>query len=293
MAVTAPGPVVPAVSRRRELGTLSARSLLLTVLGEYVLPGGEPVWTVAIVRALALLGVAEKAARQALARAAAEGWIVSRRHGRLAQWQLSAAGRRMLSDGARRIYSFGQDGQDWDGRWLIVLVNAADLASQTRHRIRTRLAWAGFGALPGGVWVCPDPRREPEASRILDELGLAGAAMSFVARCGGIGAPNDIVARAWDLRAVERGYAEFIDTFAVLRPAGEDETLTAQTLLVHEWRRFPFLDPGLPRELLPPAWPGARAAALFSSRHARWQADAGRCWTRLAAGQATTPRRLP
>jgi len=288
--VTAPGPV-PAVSRRRELGTSSARSLLLTVLGEYVLPGGEPVWTVAVVRALALLGVAEKAARQALARAAAEGWVGSRRHGRLAQWQLTAAGQRLLTDGARRIYAFGQDGQAWDGRWLIVLVNAADLASQTRHRIRTRLSWAGFGALPGGVWVCPDPRREPEASRILDELGLAGAAMSFVASHGGIGAPQDIVARAWDLRAVERGYAEFIGTFTALRPAGDEEVLTAQTLLVHEWRRFPFLDPGLPRDLLPPAWPGADAAALFRSRHAMWQAGAARCWTRLAAGQAITPGR--
>jgi phenylacetic acid degradation operon negative regulatory protein len=283
MAVIAPDPV-PAVSRRRELGLSSARSLLLTVLGEFVRPAGQPVWTGTLVSALSLLGVAEKAARQALARTAAEGWITSSRHGRLARWRLTDAGRRLLTDGAQRIYSFGPDGPAWDGRWLIVLVNAPELSTQTRHRVRTRLAWAGFGALPGGVWVSPDPRREPEAGRILDELGLAGACVSFIASFGGIGAQEDIVSRAWDLRAVERRYEAFIATFASLEPATDQETLTAQTMLVHEWRRFPFLDPRLPRDLLPPGWLGAEAAELFGARHAQWRDAAGRCWARLAAG---------
>jgi phenylacetic acid degradation operon negative regulatory protein len=281
MAVIAPDPV-PAVSRRRELGLSSARSLLLTVLGEYVLPAGEPVWTGTLVSVLSLLGVGEKAARQALARTAAEGWISSSRHGRLARWRLTDAGRRLLTDGAQRIYSFGQDGASWDGRWLIVLVNAPDLSSQTRHRIRTRLAWAGFGALTAGVWVSPDPRREAEASRIMDELGLAGTGMSFVASFGGIGAQADIVAQAWDLRELERRYREFIAAFGPAEPAGDEETLSAQTMLVHEWRRFPFLDPGLPGDLLPPGWPGPEAAALFRLRHSRWKPVATRCWTQLA-----------
>jgi phenylacetic acid degradation operon negative regulatory protein len=272
-----------ALIRRRQVGPSSARSLLLTVLGEYVLPGREPVWTGALVRALGLAGIAEKAARQALARTAAEDWITSSRHGRLARWQLTDAGRRLLTDGAERIYSFGQDGPAWDGRWLIVLV-PANCTSHTRHRIRTRLTWAGFGALPGGVWVCPDPGRESEAGLILAGLGLADASMSFTARHGSIGAQQDIVSRAWDLSAVEARYGGFIAEFAGLRPVTDSETLTAQTLLVHEWRRFPFLDPRLPRDLLPAGWPGGDAAKLFSARHAAWKDGAHRCWTRLAAG---------
>jgi len=277
---------VAVMRRRRELRQPSARSLLLTVLGEYVLPGGEPVWTATLVRVLALLGVAEKAARQALARSAAEGWITSRRHGRLAMWELTDAGRRLLTEGARRIYTFGQDGPDWDGRWLVLLTGAPEAGREDRHRARTQLTWAGFGALPGGVWVSPDPGREQEASRILDELGLAGKAMSFIASYGGIGAPADVVALAWDLRAVEARYEQFIDTFTPVEPADAAQTLTAQTLLVHEWRRFPFLDPRLPRDLLPPGWLGAEAAGLFAARHARWRDGAGRCWTQLSAGSA-------
>jgi len=272
-----------ALPRRREIGPSTARSLLLTVLGEYVLPGGEPVWTGTLVASLGLFGVAEKAARQALARTADEGWIASTKHGRLARWQLTQAGRTLLSEGAQRIYSFGQDGATWDGRWLIVLVPASERSSQARHRIRTRLTWAGFGALPGGIWISPDPGREHEASRIVEELGLAGAAMSFTARYGSVGAEQDLVARAWDLTVVEARYEEFIAEFATLKPVTDAETLTAQTLLVHEWRRFPFLDPRLPRDLLPAGWPGADAAALFSARHAQWSEAAHRCWNRLAA----------
>ena len=272
--------LAPALVRRRALGQPSARSLLLTVLGEYVRPAGLPVWTAALVRSLALLGVAEKAARQALARTAAEGWIASARRGRATQWELTAAGQRLLTDGARRIYSLGPDAAPWHGRWLVLLAGQPEAG--LRHQLRTRLSWAGFGALPGGVWISPDPGREPEAARILDELGLAGTAISFVAGQGGIGARHDLVARAWDLRAVQSRYRDFLRAFAALEPLTDADALAAQTMLVHEWRRFPFLDPGLPRDLLPPGWPGAEAAALFRTRHELWREGAVRCWTRLA-----------
>ncbi|MDQ0988928.1 hypothetical protein [Streptomyces sp. V3I7] len=97
----------PALSRRREVGEVSARSLLMTLLGEYVLPKGTPVWTSALVDALALFGVEEKSACQALARTAKEGRPASERKGRRVRWALTGPGRRLLTEGARRIYDFG------------------------------------------------------------------------------------------------------------------------------------------------------------------------------------------
>src|SRR5436305_1846771 len=97
----------PALSRRRELGATSARSLLLTVLGEFVLPRGQPVWTQMLIDVLGQLDVEHKSARQALARTAAEGLLTSDRAGRRVRWSLSEAGRRLLSEGAERIYGFG------------------------------------------------------------------------------------------------------------------------------------------------------------------------------------------
>ena len=48
----------------------------------------------------------------------------------------------------------------------------------------------------------------------------------------------------------------------------------AQTQLVHEWRRFPFLDPDLPADMLPARWPRKRAHDLFRERHAQWDGAA-------------------
>jgi phenylacetic acid degradation operon negative regulatory protein len=292
---TAEGPVAarpaagrPALSRRRELGDTSARSLLMTILGEFVLPRRAAAWTSTLVGALALFEVEEKSARQALARSASEGWIASQRFGRRVRWELTAPGRRLLTEGAERIYGFGRRARAWDGQWLVVLVSVPEAKRELRHRLRTRLSWAGFGSPAAGVWVSPDVSHQDEARAILDELALSAGAMSFTARYGAIGAQQTMVASAWDLAGLAARYQEFIDEFGGLRPRTPDEVLRAQIRLVHEWRRFPFLDPQLPPELLPAKWTGARAATLFHDKHVRWRPAAQDRWDALVAADSPT-----
>ncbi len=55
---------------RRSLGAPAARSLLLTLLGEFVLDHAEPVWNQGLTRALVALGIREVTARQAITRSA-------------------------------------------------------------------------------------------------------------------------------------------------------------------------------------------------------------------------------
>jgi phenylacetic acid degradation operon negative regulatory protein len=274
----------PVVSRRREVGDASARSLLMTMLGEYILPRGTRVWTSALVDALAMFGVEEKAARQSLARTAAEGWLVSERVGRRVHWALTPPGRRLLTEGAQRIYDFGSGERIWDGTWLVVLVSVPEAKRDLRHKVRTRLTWAGFGSPEPGVWITPRADREAEALGVLKELGIADDAMSFTASYGALGSEAAMVARAWDLSEVEDRYEAFIDEFTGLHPPDGDAVLHAQTMLVHEWRRFPFLDPRLPSKLLPANWSGAKAADLFHSRHAEWSPVALRRWEELVDG---------
>jgi phenylacetic acid degradation operon negative regulatory protein len=45
---------------------------------------------------------------------------------------------------------------------------------------------------------------------------------------------------------------------------------------VHEWRKFLFLDPGLPRPLLPKDWPGDEAADFFDAESGRLAPAAAR-----------------
>ncbi len=262
----------------------SARSLLLTLLGEFVLPRPAAVWTQTIVGVLDRLGVEEKAARQALARTAADGWLRSERVGRSVRWSLTDPGRHLLTDGAKRIYAFAARQPDWDGTWFIVNVSVPEARRGLRHRLRTRLSWAGFGSPEPGMWISPYAAREAEARAIIDELGLGGKAMSFTARFAGIGHERAMVDRAWDLTSVAGQYEEFIAAFSGLRPYEPDEVLLAQARLVHEWRRFPFLDPQLPPRLLPPRWSGTRARRLFESRHGEWDKAARQRWSELTTG---------
>ncbi|MBC6461002.1 PaaX family transcriptional regulator C-terminal domain-containing protein [Actinomadura sp. HBU206391] len=278
----------PELDRRREIGAASARSLLLTVLGEFVLPAGRPVWSSTFLRALALVGVEEKAGRQALARGAADGWLASDRHGRRRTWRLTSAGRRLLSQGTERIYGFGAPVAAWDGRWLVVLASVPEADRRLRHLLRTRLAWNGFGNLSPGVWVSPHPERQTQAREVLDQAGVAETSTIFVGELGFEGAPGDttearrVAGRAWALAEVELAYETFLTEVRRLRPVGPEATLAAQIRLVQEWRRFPFLDPGLPPELLPPGWSGTRAAALFHDRHAAWKPVADDRWREMA-----------
>ncbi len=269
--------------RRRSVGAPAARSLLLTILGEYVLPRGEPVWQETLVAALVGVGYSEYAARQALARTVRAGWLTTERHGRRSRMTLSAGTAAMLHSGAERIYSFGQPWA-WDGRWLVLVLRVPEERRDVRHQLRTRLAWAGLGSLGGGVWLTPHVDREAElALAIKDEP--AADAISFVAELGDMGTPETVAAEAWDLDGVREHYEAFIEDFAGTRASTPEASFRLQTLLVHAWRKFPFVDPDLPDDLLPAGWPRQRAHNLFVARHAQWQAAARTHFEELEAGR--------
>jgi phenylacetic acid degradation operon negative regulatory protein len=267
----------PALSRRHAAGAPSARGLLLTLLGEFVLPGGGAAWTSAVIAVFARLGIAEKATRQALMRTAVDGWLSAEKTGRLTQWHLTAAGRQLLTEGTERIYSFMYPAENWDRRWLLVAARIPDGDRSIRHTVRTRLSWAGLGWLGPGLWISAHPEREAEVARVLSQAGVADAHL-FTATRSGLDGAADMVRAAWDLDAVDRQYERFIAEFSGAEPG---DVLARQAELVHAWRRFPAIDPALPRELLPAGWRGHEAARLFERLHARWSAAAQAEWKRL------------
>jgi phenylacetic acid degradation operon negative regulatory protein len=272
-------------ARRRETGAASARSLLLTVLGEFVLPRDALAWTGALVTALGEVDIEEKAARQALSRTAAEGLLTSERDGRRVRWRLTPAGNQLLVQGTERIYGFGRGMQPWDGRWLVLAVSVPETQRQLRHRLRTRLTWAGLGSPMPGLWVTPDAEKEKEVAAAIEELGVES--FSFTGPFGQIGEQQRVVQQAWALDDVERRYREFLETVSTMRAGSRAEAFAAQVRLVQEWRRFPFLDPALPPELLPADWPAPAAAALFRRRHDEWHSDAQAHWDDVCSSAAS------
>ena len=279
--MTVPAPLAgdpgPALSRRHAAGAASARGLLFTVLGEFVLPTGGSAWTSAFIDVFDRLGVEEKAIRQALARTAADGWIKPERHGRRTRWWLTPDGERLLTEGTERIYAFAGSQRDWDGSWLLVLARVPESDRPTRHLLRTRLSWAGLGSPVPSVWITTHTERQAEVEQVLRQTGVTGGQI-FVAKHQSGGELAALVAQAWDLPAIDQRYQEFLADFA--SPAAPDP-LTRLIELVHAWRRFPSIDPGLPARLLPAGWSGARAAKLFAARHTKWSPEAVMQWIRL------------
>jgi phenylacetic acid degradation operon negative regulatory protein len=269
----------PRLTRRHTAGAESAKGLLFTVLGEFVLPAGGTAWTSAFIDLLGRLGVEEKACRQALMRTAADGWLRSGRSGRRTSWRLTEAGVRLLTEGTERIYGFTASRSQWDGSWLMILVRTPESDRQARHRLRTRLSWAGFGSPAPGVWLSPDVSLQPEGERVLAEAGQLADAQIFVATHAGGGALAAVARQAWDLDRIERRYEEFI---AAADAADGADPLASVTELVHSWRPFPWLDPVLPAQLLPAGWSGTRAAELFAGLHARWSGPAMADWRRIS-----------
>jgi phenylacetic acid degradation operon negative regulatory protein len=255
--------------RRRSVGPPAARSMLLTVLGEYVLPAPGGVWQETLISALNSLDYKTQAARQALARSVSGGWLRTEREGRRARMYLTDDTREMLSSGAARIYGFGEP-RPWDGRWLLVMVRVPEQRRDVRHLIRSQLAWAGFGSLGSGLWITPHVDREAEVQRIVSDLPVAEL-LSFRGGFGSIGEPAKVIADAWELDAVAERYREFISGFGRLRPRTPEAAFRAQTELVHTWRKFPFLDPDLPQEMLPAGWPRTKAHQVFADRHGEWR----------------------
>ena len=258
-----------------------ARGLLLTVLGEFVLPWGGAAQSSALVAALGALGIEAGTARQVLARSAARGWLSREKLGARTRWHLTTRAGELLAEGTERIYGFGRHRPAWDGRWLLVIVRVPERQRALRYRLRARLTWAGFGPLGQGLWLSPYVEREALAVEVVKALGLE-AATSFVGDFGRLGDLEDLVADAWNLEALGRRYQRFATWAGALAPVGEQAAFGAVARLVHEWRQFPLLDPELPGSLLPDGWPGDLALERFHHLHRAWRPSAWSWWERLA-----------
>src|SRR5438445_247223 len=88
----------------------------------------------------------------------------------------------------------------------------------------------------------PRSDRGDEVRQILAEAGLPDGYL-FTAEHQGGGSLGTMVGQAWDLDQLTREYDEFIGAFS--GQMGSDP-LVRVIDLVHAWRRFPWIDPGLP-----------------------------------------------
>jgi phenylacetic acid degradation operon negative regulatory protein len=254
---------------------VDARSALFDLYGDHLraredeFRGQVPV--AALVKLLAPLGVQAPAVRTAVSRMVRQGWLTAVKLPSGPGYALTPRAVRRLDEAAERIYRTSR--QQWDGRWHLLVV-APPTGRSDRERLHAQLQFLGYGAIGGSTWISPRPA--PELDATLAES--AARAERFTAAHDGDS--QALIARAWDLDGLARAYTRFLDEAAVLLSEVDSSTdvgaFTARSELVHDWRKFLFVDPGLPAALLPPDWPGTKAAAWFDQEADRLLAAARR-----------------
>ena len=256
------------------------RALIVTIYGLYAREAGGWLSIAGLIRLLAELDVDEPAVRSAISRLKQRGLLEPRRVGGAAGYGLSEHGDAVLADGDRRIFQRPRASAA-DG-WVIAVFSVPEDQRARRHALRSRLAWLGFGSVAAGVWIAP-AQLAAETREVLAGDGLAEYVTLFTAGQLAFADVRHEVSRWWDLDRLEQLYQAFIDSVAPVLArwepdAGPDAGPLAGPLagppdagrafadyvrVLTAWRRLPFLDPGLPADLLPDDWHGTRAAELF------------------------------
>lgn len=282
---------------------ISARSVLVTIFGDSVVPAGGEIWLGDLIDLVDQFGFSERLVRTSMFRLGAEGWFEVERVGRRSRYRLTPWAMGEFAAAEARIYG---GPTSWDGQWTLVLVDATPgSAAHTRagaEAVRTVLLERGFAPVAPGVLAAP--RAEPEAvagwlraAGAVEVVPIARASFHDVAALAGAGWP----ASAFDLAPVAARYQAVVRTYSPLTAVGEsgevgDEAAFAlRTMLVHELRRARLADPELPSQALPAGWPGPHAVAVASAvYHAvaegaeRWLAKV----SGLVVDPAVTARRL-
>jgi len=248
------------------------RALIVTVYGLYAREAGGWFSIAALIRLMAELGVDDSAVRSAISRLKQRGLLEPRRKDGAAGYGLSSRGSEILAEGDRRIFQRPR-ASSADG-WLLAVFSVPEQERARRHALRTRLAWLGFGTVAAGVWIAPGQLAD-EARDILAADGLSAYISLFKAGYLAFGDIREKVGQWWDLARLEQLYQAFIDAAAPVLAGWEGsaehpgQAFADYVRVLTAWRRLPFLDPGLPPDLLPADWHGVRAAELFGQLRAR------------------------
>lgn len=245
---------------------LQPRRLIVTLFGLYARTNNNWLAVASVIRMMNDLGVDAPAVRSSMSRLKRRDVLESVRHDRTAGYSPSQATLEVVVEGDIRI--FERERATLNSCWLIVVFSIPESERHKRHTLRTELTHLGFGTVVPGVWIAPE-NLEREARSLLARQKLLPYVNIFR---GEYIAFDEIEAKVrswWNFEELTELYADFIARFRPILDAATEAAFTprdafrAYIPILTQWRRLPYLDPGLPRELLPPEWNGATAEKLF------------------------------
>jgi phenylacetic acid degradation operon negative regulatory protein len=270
---------------------MQPRSMLYTVYGVFIRHFSHEIALSAVVDLLTEFGFNPPAVRAAMSRLAAQGWLDLRKDGRNTFISLTERSLERVDEAATRIYRLRP--QKWNGQWLLLTYTIPEEQREMRDALRADLDWWGFGTLGTSTRLSPHELSPALAAR-LNSPELAPYLDIFSARY--TGSDRELVSKGFDVGQVNERYRAFLARFKPFYTAAQATTIPDEQVafvqrctLVHEYRKFLFVDPGLPEELLGEDWLGSEAFALFHAYDQLLAAPAGRYFYRIYAAAPGPP----
>jgi phenylacetic acid degradation operon negative regulatory protein len=254
----------------------SPRHLILSLFGLYAREEANWLSVRSLIALMADLDVDAAATRSSVSRLKKRAVLEPAKVDGQAGYRLSRSALAVLREGDARIWSRPRASVE-DG-WLVVVFSVPESERGKRHELRSLLTRLGFGAAAPGVWVAPGTAYD-ETLAALSRAGLATYTELFRGQYLGSGPPDVRVGAWWDLPSIAALYDEFVADHRALTRVGSPDparAFAAYVPMLTAWRRLPYLDPGIPLDLLPAGWPGVRAGDLFAELDARLREPAAK-----------------
>lgn len=242
-----------------QTGRVRARSAVFDLYGDHLAPHGYWAPISGVITLLGSCGIAAPATRTAVSRITSQGWLEPSSRNAVRGYAATPLGRERLSEAWARIYR--PAAAPWDGRWQVVVTDRPSDRGQ-RDRVAATLGYLGYGRIAPQTWLAARP--SPELTTSLDGLGITYSAFTT----SDLPDAPRLVARTWDLTELSASYRAFTEDARQLRDRirgtlSPEEAYPVRAGLLHRWRKFLFVDPALPVEVLPQDWPGQPARDLF------------------------------
>lgn len=251
--------------------------LIVSLFGLYARRHGGALQVASIISLMGDIGVQAAGTRSSISRLKKRGVIDSVQVNNRNGYALAPSVIATFIEGDERIFHPRRaNAQD---QWLLATFTVPESQRNIRHKIRSSLVRMGFGSVTPGLWIAPGHLRD-EVLAYFDRRGLSEYLEFFMADHVGGAETRVNIASWWDLPALDALYSDFIDNNHGLltvwkrqdelspSPETDARAFADYLVLVTQWRRLPYLDPGLPIEFLPRNWNALRAERLFQELHA-------------------------
>ncbi|MBM7095945.1 phenylacetic acid degradation operon negative regulatory protein PaaX [Bacillus sp. H-16] len=250
---------------------MNTRSMIFTLYGDYIRHYGNEIWIGSLISLLKEFGHNEQSIRAAISRMSKQGWVQSRKEGNKSYYFLTERGVNRIEEAADRIFKLKNE--SWDGKWRMLMYTIPETKRNIRDELRKELVWSGFGTLSNSCWISPNPL-DKQVDDLIKKYDISSYVHFFVSDYKGPRDHHQVIEECWNLSDINDRYQAFISTYSekyiidknkiAKGEITDGECFVERTKLVHEYRKFLFVDPGLPEELLPKKWLGEYAASLFA-----------------------------